>query len=120
MTNSDKVCYNTAYVTVMEGRFFMNIKLDTKTILEKEFKTGMRGYNQEEVDLFLDDVIHDYQTYEKKVAELQNENAQMKKELAQSEKRSPVSNPGSTNFDILKRISNLEKHVFGSKLYSQE
>ncbi|HBJ02604.1 MAG TPA: cell division regulator GpsB, partial [Lysinibacillus sp.] len=24
---------------------------------------------------------------------------------------------GTTNFDILKRLSNLEKHVFGSKLY---
>nr|5AN5_B Chain B, CELL CYCLE PROTEIN GPSB [Bacillus subtilis subsp. subtilis str. 168]5AN5_C Chain C, CELL CYCLE PROTEIN GPSB [Bacillus subtilis subsp. subtilis str. 168]5AN5_D Chain D, CELL CYCLE PROTEIN GPSB [Bacillus subtilis subsp. subtilis str. 168]5AN5_E Chain E, CELL CYCLE PROTEIN GPSB [Bacillus subtilis subsp. subtilis str. 168]5AN5_F Chain F, CELL CYCLE PROTEIN GPSB [Bacillus subtilis subsp. subtilis str. 168]5AN5_G Chain G, CELL CYCLE PROTEIN GPSB [Bacillus subtilis subsp. subtilis str. 16 len=23
----------------------------------------------------------------------------------------------ATNFDILKRLSNLEKHVFGSKLY---
>ena len=31
----------------------MDIKLDSKTILEKEFKTGLRGYNQEEVDLFL-------------------------------------------------------------------
>ena len=29
----------------------MDTKLDTKTILEKEFKTGLRGYNQEEVDL---------------------------------------------------------------------
>lgn len=41
----------------------MDIKLDSKTILEKEFKTGLRGYNQEEVDLFLDDVIQDYETY---------------------------------------------------------
>ena len=24
---------------------------------------------------------------------------------------------GSTNFDILKHLSNLKKHVFGSKLY---
>ena len=24
---------------------------------------------------------------------------------------------GTTNFDILKRLSNLEKHVFGDKLY---
>ncbi|WP_395585965.1 DivIVA domain-containing protein, partial [Pseudomonas syringae group genomosp. 7] len=26
------------------------IRLTAKEILEKEFKTGMRGYNQEEVD----------------------------------------------------------------------
>ena len=47
----------------------MDTKLDTKTILEKEFKTGMRGYNQEEVDLFLDDVIQDYQTFKKKITD---------------------------------------------------
>ncbi|HJV15879.1 MAG TPA: cell division regulator GpsB, partial [Bacillales bacterium] len=30
----------------------------------------------------------------------------------------PASQPaGTTNFDILKRLSNLEKHVFGNKLY---
>ena len=77
----------------------------------------MRGYNQEEVDLFLDDVIQDYQTFKKKIAELQNENARMKEELAEAQKRPAASNTGATNFDILKRISNLEKHVFGSKLY---
>ncbi len=33
------------------------IKLTAKDILEKEFKTGMRGYQQEEVDKFLDMII---------------------------------------------------------------
>ena len=56
----------------MEGRFGMEYKLDTKTILEKEFKTGLRGYNQEEVDLFLDDIIQDYQSFKKKIAQLEN------------------------------------------------
>lgn len=95
----------------------MDIKLDTKTILEKEFKSGLRGYNQEEVDLFLDDVIQDYQTFTKKIEALENELAQTKKQ-AETVTRRPVSttNTGGTNFDILKRISNLEKHVFGDKL----
>ncbi len=103
----------------MEGRFFMDTKLDMKTILEKEFKTGMRGYNQEEVDLFLDDIIQDYQTFEKKIVELQKENTRMKEELSAVEKRPASSNASATNFDLLKRISNLERHVFGSKLYDQ-
>lgn len=96
----------------------MKIKLNAKTILEKEFKSGMRGYNQEEVDLFLDDVIKDYQSFSKKIAEIENENERLKIELADSQKRPATShaNAGATNFDLLKRISNLEKHVFGSKL----
>lgn len=98
----------------------MDIKLDTKTILEKEFKTGLRGYNQEEVDLFLDVIIQDYQTFKEKIAQLETENEKMKAELSQAKKRPATNNTGSTNFDILKRISNLEKHVFGSKLYEQD
>lgn len=98
----------------------METKLDAKTILEKEFKTGMRGYNQEEVDLFLDDVIQDYQLLKKRISELETENNRIKEELEAAEKRPSSGNSGATNFDLLKRISNLERHVFGSKLYDQE
>ncbi len=94
----------------------MDIKLDSKTILEKEFKTGMRGYNQEEVDLFLDDVIQDYEAFKKRIAELEQENSELKNEVSTAQKRPASSAPGTTNFDLLKRISNLEKAVFGSKL----
>ncbi|MCG7333844.1 cell division regulator GpsB [Sporosarcina sp. ACRSM] len=98
----------------------MDIKLDSKKILEKEFKTGLRGYNQEEVDLFLDDVIQDYETFKKTIAELRNENAKLQEELTAAQRRPAAGSAGTTNFDILKRISNLEKHVFGSKLFDQE
>ncbi len=98
----------------------MDIKLDTKTILEKEFKTGLRGYNQEEVDLFLDDVIHDYEAFKKTITELQSDNARIQRELESAQKRPTAGSAGTTNFDLLKRISNLEKHVFGSKLFDQE
>lgn len=99
----------------------MEIKLDSKAILEKEFKTGLRGYNQEEVDLFLDDIIQDYEAYKKMVADLRSENARLNEELEACQKRlTTTTNTGSTNFDLLKRISNLEKHVFGSKLYDHQ
>ena len=52
----------------------MEFKLKASDILEKEFKTGLRGYNQEEVDVFLDDIIQDYEAYEKRLAGLQLEN----------------------------------------------
>jgi len=40
----------------------------------------------------------------------------LKKQLEESSRRQHVQPAGTTNFDILKRLSNLEKHVFGSKL----
>ncbi|MDG3142585.1 cell division regulator GpsB [Streptococcus suis] len=105
-----------------------------KSIFEKDFKKVMRGYDQREVDEFLDDVIKDYEAYANLIEELQNENEQLKARLkklsappqasrssvnfgqritdnAQGLMDSPV-----TNFDILKRISRLEKEVFGKQI----
>ncbi len=95
------------------------IKLTAKDILEKEFKTAMRGYKPEEVDQFLDLVIKDYETLHQEIEELQQENMRLKRQVDESSKRpqAPTTTAGTTNFDILKRLSNLEKHVFGSKLY---
>ncbi|WP_155592885.1 cell division regulator GpsB [Lysinibacillus cavernae] len=97
----------------------MDIKLTSKMILEKEFKKNFKGYNVEEVDSFLDEIIQDYETFEKVVAQLREENRQLKEEIDSTPKRQPIASAaaGTTNFDILKRLSNLEKHVFGSKLY---
>lgn len=102
----------------MEGRLPMELKLKGSEILEKEFKTGLRGYNQEEVDTYLDSIIQDYEAFEKRIAQLQLENKQLKDEVAEIPKRTQQApQAGATNFDILKRLSHLEKHVFGSKLY---
>lgn len=96
------------------------IKLTAKDILEKDFKTGMRGYKPEDVDEFLDLVIKDYEAFYQEIEDLRQENTKLRKLAEESTRRSqaaPSATPGTTNFDILKRLSNLEKHVFGSKLY---
>ncbi|WP_099222228.1 cell division regulator GpsB [Listeria costaricensis] len=100
--------------------------LTAKEILEKEFKTGLRGYNPEDVDEFLDMVIKDYGTFTQEVEALRAENIRLVQELegspvkrdaaASFQSQPPVQPAGTTNFDILKRLSNLEKHVFGNKL----
>lgn len=92
------------------------LKLTAKEILEKEFKTGFRGYKPEEVDKFLDLIIKDYEAMHLTYDELLQENLRLKKQLEDQSRRQPSQPAGTTNFDILKRLSNLEKHVFGSKL----
>mgnify|MGYP005996576331 CR=1 FL=1 len=95
------------------------IKLTSKEILEKELKSGMRGYKAEDVDKFLDVVIKDYETFYQEYDLLLQENARLKRQVEEAGKKPQQTNTnsGSTNFDILRRLSNLEKHVFGSKLY---
>ncbi len=92
------------------------IQLTSKEILEKDFKTAMRGYNQEEVDAFLDIVIQDYNAFQRQIDALQNENNQMKKNMSNMRQQEPrTQTTQSVNYDVLKRLSNLEKEVFGRK-----
>ncbi|SHN19075.1 cell division regulator GpsB [Gracilibacillus kekensis] len=89
-------------------------QLNGKDILEKSFKTSMRGYNQEEVDEFLDVIIQDYEFFQQEIVRLQQENDRVKKQSDNTRIRPSTSNH-QVNYDILKRLSNLEKAVFGKK-----
>ncbi|MFG6118411.1 MULTISPECIES: cell division regulator GpsB [Thalassobacillus] len=97
------------------------LNLDGKQILEKDFKTSMRGYNQEEVDEFLDLIIQDYDVFNQEIERLRQENERLKRTPSRETTRSrPVQSENQTpnhqvNYDVLKRLSNLEKAVFGKK-----
>lgn len=101
--------------------------LTQKEIVEKDFETKLRGYNPQDVDEFLDLVIQDYKSFQDEIDELKEQVENLVEELDQTSKqadsRTPTQNVGQssvTNFDILKRLSNLERHVFGSKLEQTE
>jgi|SRR5690625_327635 len=90
------------------------IQLSGKEILEKDFKTGMRGYNQIEVDEFLDVIIKDYDAFQQQIEQLERENERLKKMSNQSRTRQTQPNQ-QVNYDVLKRLSNLEKEVFSKR-----
>lgn len=104
------------------------IYLTTQDILEKEFKIDTRGYRPQEVDKFLDIVIRDYTEYnskiknlEKNIKDLIEENNKLKNEIRKLNEDMELKNVPEninrnvTNVDILKRISQLEKIVFGKE-----
>jgi len=103
------------------------VQLGAKDILEKDFKTAMRGYNQEEVDEFLDIIIQDYEFLQQEIEKLQMENERLKKNTDQAPRQrsaapavtAPTQNH-QVNYDVLKRLSNLEKAVFGKKIVDPE
>ena len=109
-----------------------SIIFSPKDIFEQEFKTSMRGYDKKEVDEFLDDVIKDYESYISQLQELRAENEKLKQELAAKPKAAPATSyvapqaeharvaQTATNFDILKRISRLEKEVFGKQIVDRD
>lgn len=99
--------------------------LTPQEILEKEFKIDARGFRPQEVDKFLDMVIRDYTEYDNIIKSLESEiknltedNIKLKKELRRLEEVGKQSSDTPTrsinNVDLLKRISQLEKIVYGN------
>lgn len=102
------------------------IMLTVKDIFEKEFKIDTRGYRPQEVDKYLDLVMRDYEEFiaiikeqNSELKELSEDNIRLKQEIRTLKtkldvlKESADSETGSSSVDVLKRISNLEKIIYG-------
>ena len=98
-----------------------NISLTPQDILEKEFKIDTRGYRLKEVDQYLDVIIGDYEHFEERIRELEennellNENSRLKQELRNLKASVEIAQGQEkevTNLDILRRLSQLEKIVY--------
>lgn len=100
--------------------------LTSKDILEKDFKIDTRGYRPQEVDKYLDIIIRDYEEFNAMIKELDRdkkelleENIALKKEVRSLRtKLDVISESGNgevTNADLLRRISNLEKIIYGKE-----
>lgn len=105
----------------------VEIKLSPKEILNKEFKFDAKGYRPKEVDEYLDTIIEDYNEFIHLIKKLERENLELEEEnkhltneirrlkieLESQEDDSSNGKFSSNNVDLLKRLSNLEKIVYG-------
>lgn len=104
------------------------ILLSSKDILEHEFKFDTRGYRPQEVDKYLDVIIHDYEEYDRIVQdfeaekkELIEDNIRLKQEVRRLRTQLDALKDGAkelsnvSNADLLRRISNLEKFIYENK-----
>lgn len=137
----------------------MNIttKLQASDILKKEFRTkNFGGYNPDEVDAYLDDIIQDYDGMKTYIEQLEEENKSLRKDILDNSNQTPAASdepslektivaqpsqtqesesnatqsttynavdeayPSTTNYDILRRLSNLERKVFGEEKTTTE
>ncbi len=104
------------------------ILLTAQDIFEKDFKIDARGYRPQEVDKFLDMIIADYTEFsaiikrqEKEIQTLTSDNVKLKQEYSKLRSRLDAAsddagssrNNSVNNVDLLRRISQLEKVVFG-------
>jgi DivIVA domain-containing protein len=89
-------------------------RLTPMDIFNKDFKQALRGYDIEEVNKFLDDVIRNYE-------DVLEENEQLKRKVKQLEENQAVHRLGQEEVrkyddiirEILRRIDHLENVVRG-------
>ena len=103
------------------------VELTTKDILEKDFSIDTKGYRLKEVDSFLDQIIKDYNTMNEIISELEeekksltDENITLKQEVRNLKMklealRSNSDTDGTSSADLLRRLSNLEKIIYGKE-----
>lgn len=107
---------------MMEDKLY----LTPEEILDHEFKIDARGYRMQEVDKFLDMVIRDYTEFLRTIKKLEKDNLDLVEDnkklqaeyrkLKASIEASSDGNSGNgqmNNSDLLRRLSNLEKIVYG-------
>lgn len=101
-----------------------NIILTPKDIVDKNFKIDARGYRPQEVDQFLDVIIRDYSNFMttnkrllNEIKMLEEENMRLKAEIRNLKSKFDIATSprGVTNVDLLRRISELEKIVYGEE-----
>ena len=101
------------------------ILLNPEMIYNWDFKVDARGYRPQEVDKLLDMCSSDYRTYEAIVRQqkaqidsLNNEVLELKQKLRNARANMEIVKNSSrevTNVDLLRRISELEKIVYGNR-----
>ena len=103
------------------------IMLTVKDIFEKEFKLDTRGYRPQEVDKFLDVIMRDYEEFmainkelSNEIRALTNDNIKLKQEIRSLKMKLDIlkesaDGEGTNSVDVLKRLSNLEKIIYGKE-----
>ena len=102
------------------------VELTPNDIYKKEFKVDTMGYNPKEVDKYLDICIKDYTTMINMInnlqdenSSLQDENLELKQEIRNLKMKLDALKDKNgkevSNADVLRRLSNLEKIIYGKK-----
>ena len=99
------------------------ILLNPEMLYNWDFKVDARGYRPQEVDKVLDMVIRDYNAYNSMIREkdrqinaLNNQILELKQKLRNAKANMDIvknSERQVTNVDLLRRISELEKIIYG-------
>jgi DivIVA domain-containing protein len=99
----------------------LQLKHSPRSILNQQFNVDFKGYSPIEVDRLLDEIIRDYEEFDKTietqqslVLKLQQENARLQSLVVELQSKQSVVTPseGLSQSDVLKRLARLEEQLY--------
>ena len=99
----------------------LGLRLTAIDIHQKDFKSSFRGYDPDEVNEYLDEIIRDYQVIEDIVQKMELEIRQLKKKLAETKAaEQPVELPFSRSADRIMEKPTLDLPNFLAPAKNEE
>jgi len=101
----------------------LQLKHSPRSILNQQFNVDFKGYSPIEVDRLLDEIIRDYEEFDKTIEsqqaialKLQQENARLQSLVVELQSKSSVQTSseaaGLSQSDVLKRLARLEEQLY--------
>lgn len=69
-----------------------DIKLSAQDVLKKQFRSKVKGYDPDEVDAYLDQIISDYDTFHQIIEDLYGQIGTLQRQLMDEKKKAQAAN----------------------------
>lgn len=87
-----------------------DIQLNPQSILKKQFRTKMKGYDSDEVDSYLDTIISDYSTFATIIEDLQAQISELKAQQKQAPTQSDAPKLDFKNEEVEDDVKTYTTH----------
>ena len=84
-----------------------DIKLSAQDILKKQFRSKVKGYDPDEVDAYLDQVISDYETFQQLIEDLYGQIGTLQRQLMDEKQKEKKYRPFESMAEFTKVVYNL-------------
>lgn len=96
-----------------------DIKLSAQDILKKQFRSKVKGYDPDEVDAYLDQVISDYETFQQIVEDLYGQIGTLQRQLM-DEKQKENKQSESSEEETVKTYTPTHRRAASANNFAEE
>ncbi|RVU71737.1 MULTISPECIES: DivIVA domain-containing protein [Lactobacillus] len=88
-----------------------DIKLSSQDILKKQFRSKVKGYDPDEVDTYLDQIISDYETFHQIIEDLYGQIGNLQRELMDAQQEQKKAAPVEKEADEVRTYTPTKRRM---------